>query len=178
MASERTYVANFDSAAAMMRAVARTLDGRDFPTLGVTSPLEVLEPVLPLLPDRLVEQLYIWGGAAEAAPAERMSDVNGERISRWVVGEYPSRQFPAAFVGSSNGAMVHLAVALGAPFLPQTFLIPVRRSGVSPDDPIADMEWGRKPGRALLDANPDLQLHHMHDANQDRLMVQRMTSSG
>ena len=26
-----------------------------------------------------------------------------------------------------------------------------------------------------MQANPDLQLHHMHDANQDRLMVQRMT---
>jgi hypothetical protein len=28
--------------------------------------------------------------------------------------------------------------------------------------------------RNLLDANPDLQLHHMHDPNQDRLMVQHM----
>lgn len=37
------------------------------------------------------------------------------------------------------------------------------------------MAWGREPGRTLLDANPELQLHHMHDANQDRLMIQRMT---
>jgi hypothetical protein len=30
------------------------------------------------------------------------------------------------------------------------------------------------PGRALLDANPEIALHHMHDPNQDRLMAQRM----
>jgi hypothetical protein len=37
------------------------------------------------------------------------------------------------------------------------------------------MEKGIEPGRALLDANPDWQLHHMHDANQDRLMVRALT---
>lgn len=170
-----TYVADFDSASAMLRAVARTLSGRDFPTLGVRSPLELLAPLLPLLPDALVEQLYTWSGAAEAMPAERVSDVRAETISRWVAAEYAPRQYPAAFVGSSNGALVHLAVALDAPFLPQTFLVPVRRGPVHPDDALADMEWGVEPGRRLLDANPELQLHQMHDANQDRLMIQRMT---
>jgi hypothetical protein len=169
------YVANFDSASAMLRATARFLRGRDFPTLGVRSPLEPVAPLLRRLPDRILEQLYIWSGASEAMPAERTGHVDAEEISRWAVAEYPHRQFPAAFVGSSNGALVHLAVALGAPFLPQTFLVPVRRSGIHPDDPVADMEWGREPGRRLLEANPDLQLHHMHDPNQDRLMIQRMT---
>jgi hypothetical protein len=36
------------------------------------------------------------------------------------------------------------------------------------------MEWGKERGHRLLDANPDLQLHHMHDPNQDRLMISRM----
>jgi hypothetical protein len=169
------YVANFDSASAMMRATARFLSGRDFPTLGVKSPIEPLAPVINALPNSLLAQLYIWSGASEAAPADRMDEVSAERLSAWVAAEYPQRQYPAVFVGSSNGALVHLACALGAPFLPQTFLIPVRRSGIDPDDPVADMAWGRGPGRRLLDANPELQLHHMHDANQDRLMIQRMT---
>jgi hypothetical protein len=34
---------------------------------------------------------------------------------------------------------------------------------------------GVEPGRELLEANPDVQLHHMHDANQDRLMVRALT---
>jgi hypothetical protein len=77
-------------------------------------------------------------------------------------------------IGSSNGANVHLCAALGVPWLPQTFLIPVRQPDVHPDDTIAGMESGREPARRLLDANPDIQLHHMHDANQDRLMLGRM----
>lgn len=88
---------------------------------------------------------------------------------------YPRRRHPAVFVGSSNGALVHLAAAVGAPWLPQTVLVPIRRSGVHPDDPGADIEAMRAPARALLDANPDVVLHHMHDANQDRLMIARMT---
>jgi hypothetical protein len=77
-------------------------------------------------------------------------------------------------IGSSNGALVHLWAALGIPWLPQTMLIPVRRSGVPPDEPRQELEWGRGPARWLLDANPGLQLHHMHDPNQDRLMLRTM----
>jgi len=36
------------------------------------------------------------------------------------------------------------------------------------------MEWGKKHASRLLEANPELALHHMHDANQDRLMIQHM----
>lgn len=169
------YLANFDSASAMLRATARYLRGRDFPTLGVRSPLDVVVPLLRRAPDRALEALYIWSGASEAAPVERLGEVDAERIGAWAVSEYPARQLPAAFVGSSNGALVHLACALGAAFLPQTFLVPARRTRVEPDDPQGDMRWGMRHARALLAANPDVQLHHMHDANQDRLMIQRMT---
>ena len=49
--------------------------------------------------------------------------------------QYPRRQYPAVVVGSANGAAVHLWAALGIPWLPQTFLVPIARSGVHPDDP-------------------------------------------
>ncbi|MGH2385693.1 MAG: hypothetical protein ACRDGB_11685, partial [Candidatus Limnocylindria bacterium] len=153
------YVANFDSASGMLRATARFLAARDFPTLGVRSPIEPLAPFINSLPDWALAQLYIWSGASEATPAGRIGHVRAERLSAWVAAEYPQRQYPAVFVGSSNGAMVHLACALGAPFLPQNFLIPVRRSGIDPDDPATDCAWGREPGRRLLEANPELQLH-------------------
>jgi hypothetical protein len=66
------YVANFDSASAMMRATARFLAGRDFPTLGVKSPMEPLTPVIAVLPEGALAQLYIWSGASEAAAADRI----------------------------------------------------------------------------------------------------------
>jgi hypothetical protein len=54
-------------------------------------------------------------------------------------------------------------------------MVPVRNPGNDPDDPGRDLEWGRRPARALLDANPEVQVHHMHDPVQDRLMLEQMT---
>jgi hypothetical protein len=51
----------------------------------------------------------------------------------------------------------------------------VRQRGIQVDEPKHALELGGEPGRRLLDASPDLQLHHMHDANQDRLMTHYMT---
>lgn len=168
------FVANFDSAAAMLRALARFLHGKDFPGLGMSPLLRSLAPLVNRVPERARERVYAWSGFAEAVPAGRLGAVRAERISEWVVGEYPDRPYPAIAVGSSNGAAVHLCAALGIPWLPQTFLVPVRHPGIDRDDPEAALRWGRGPGRELLRANPALRLHHMHDANQDRLMISRM----
>jgi hypothetical protein len=89
--------------------------------------------------------------------------------------EYPDRPYPAVMIGSSNGAAVHLCAAIGIPFIPQTVLIPLRPRLVHPDHPRDDMEEALEPARILRAANPDVQLHHMHDAVQDRLMIRRMT---
>ena len=92
-----------------------------------------------------------------------------------MVSLYPQRTYPAVAVGSANGTAVHLWAALGTPWLPQIFLIPVARSGIPPDEPQADAHWAQGPARVFLQANPKVQLHHMHDPNQDRLMIQKMT---
>jgi hypothetical protein len=92
-----------------------------------------------------------------------------------VVESYPKRSCPAVAIGSSSGALVHLCAALGIPWLPQTFLVPVRQTKIAPDDPRGSMEAGVALGRRLLEANLNLQLHHMHDPNQDQLMVRHMT---
>ncbi len=169
------YIADFDSASAMLRALSACLHGEDFANLGMSAWLR--PPVLAtgLLPRRVREAVYAWSGWAEATPAARIGEVDAEEIARWVVGSYPKRRYPAVAIGSSSGALVHLCAALGIPWLPQTFLVPVRQTDVAPDDPRRSMEVGTPLGRRLLEANPDLQLHHMHDPNQDQLMVRHMT---
>jgi hypothetical protein len=173
------YIANFDSEAAMLHALGRYLNGKDFPMTGAMSPS--IEPLMkPLvaavnaLPRRVREEVYTWSGRSEAVPPKKLDQVRAEDVSRWVASHYPRRRYPAAMIGSSNGALIHLCAALGIPWLPQTFLVPVRRSGVHPDEPAQELEWGREPARALLAANPELRLHHMFDPNQDRLMARRM----
>lgn len=168
-------IANFDSSAAMMKGLSRFLKGKDFPALGVFPFSPVPLTWVNWLPTRARELVYTWSGWGEAVPPSKLGEVSAEAISQWVVNQYPRRPYPAAAIGSSNGALTHLWTALGIPWLPQTFLVPARRHGISPDDPKSDMEWGRTFGPRLLNANPELQLNHMHDPNQDRLMIQHMT---
>jgi hypothetical protein len=169
------YIADFDSASAMLRALSACLHDEDFANLGL--PAWLRPPVLAtgLLPRRAREAIYAWSGWAEAIPPERIGEVDAEEIARWVVGSYPERRYPAVAIGSSSGALVHLCAALGIPWLPQTFLVPVRQTDIAPDEPRRSMESGAPLGRQLLEANPDLQLHHMHDPNQDQLMIRHMT---
>ncbi|MFC7343969.1 hypothetical protein [Saccharopolyspora griseoalba] len=173
-------VASFDSATGMLRALSCFLAGRDVPALG-----QALRSAVPLLsaamggvnhlPTRAAEHLYAASGVAEAVPRTALGRISAEDLAEWVVDHYPRRRYPVVFVGSSNGALMHLAAALDAPWLPQTLLVPVRRRGVDRDDPRAELDAGRQPAHDLLRANPGLSLHHMHDPNQDRLMIAGMS---
>ena len=178
-APEPDYVADFDSATAMAQALARYLDGRDFPMLGVmprwAAPgMKIVGAAVDALPKIAQEWVYIVSGAMEALPARRLHEAKTDRIAQWLVDQYPRRKYPAVMIGSSDGALVHLCAALGIPWLPQTCLVPVRRSGVHPDEPMQDLQWAREPARIFIETNPDVTLHHLFDPSQDRLMIQRM----
>lgn len=168
------WIAHFDSSAAMLLATANFLHGRDFPALGTHSPMQLVTALLNPLPRQVREWVYTWGGWGEAMPPQTLKHVRSEAICQWVISRYPRRPYPAILLGSSNGALVHLCAALGVPWLPQTVLLPVRLPHMHPDDACRDLEEGKRVAPWLLEANPDLQLHHMHDGNQDRLMIQQM----
>lgn len=165
---------NFDSTTVFVRAAARALGGREFPGLGmIPGPLRPLAAQVNCLPPRARTAIYSWGGANEGVDPDELTDVDVEAFRQWVTDRYPDRGYPAVLVGSSNGAAVYLAALLGIPFLPQTFLVPVRRS-LGPDEIRADVAWGRATAPGLLSANPDVAVHQMHDPNQDRLMVRKL----
>ena len=171
------YIAAFDSASAMVRSNAAYLRGKDFPRLGNVEP-PTTEPFIQLvdkLPRSLQEFVYTKGSAKEGISVDSLQDVSSEVVSEWVVNEYPQQYYPAVAIGSSCGALVHLYAALGIPWLPQTYLIPVNHPGFEPNDVEPYVDWGIQHGSKLLDANPNLQLHHMHDPSQDRLTSKGMT---
>lgn len=171
-------VASFDSASAMLRVLARHLHGRSSPALGVGPATRVAgRAVLPWvnrLPAAARERIYALSGASEAVPQRRLGDVDADAIAAWVAGRYPRRRYPAVLVGSSSGAVTHIAALACVPWLPQTLLVPVRHEGLDPDEPRAAMDGLAAARATFLAANPDVGLHHMHDANQDRLMIRRM----
>ena len=172
-------VAGFDSATAMLRALSSYNAGGDVP-LGGEAPGYLENAVAAVAgaanrtPRKLKEKVYAASGWAEAVPRHRVGEIDSDELASWVVGHYPKKQSELAFIGSSNGALTHLAAGVEAPWLPQTLLIPVRRGGVPPEDASEDLRKMRPTGEALVEANPDWRLHHMHDPNQDRLMIAGM----
>ncbi|ELY53412.1 hypothetical protein [Natronolimnohabitans innermongolicus] len=165
---------NFDSTTAFVRATARYLRGEEFPALGMMHPkLAPLGARLNTLPKNVRTQFLTHGGGNEGISPDELGDVDIERFREWVVDQYPEKGYPAVVVGSSNGAAVYLAAMLGVPWLPQTFLVPIRRD-CHPDAIREDIQWGLEHAEPFLEANPDVSLHQMHDPNQDRLMVRKL----
>ena len=125
------YVADFDSASAMMTGLGRFLNGRDFPALGnpLYEPLRPLAGAINAIPKGSRERIYTFTGATEGIPPDRAGTVDGGAISRWVTGSYPQRPYPAMAIGSSSGALVHLWRGAG-------------HSVAAADDPGADPSAG------------------------------------
>jgi hypothetical protein len=167
-------VALFDSATGLVAALSAALRGKAFPHLGQSWAYGPLVRAGGHLPWPLLRPVYTRMGAAEGVNPARLGDLDLAAVARWLTEQYPRRRYPAVFVGSSNGALAHLAAAIGAPWLPGTVLVPVARVG-DPDRPIDALRFGERHAPALLDRNPDVALHHMHDQAQDELMVSRMT---
>lgn len=168
-------VAAIDSASSMLVATAWALKGLDFPALGNPKFLQHLVRFSEILPTALRRAVYGLATGVESIPQRSITRVRASELAEWATSLYPEQSYPAVIIGSSSGALVHLAAALNAPWLPQTFLIAVRRKSAGIDDPRGDLAQARASGEALLANNPELQLHHMHDPNQDRLSLQHMT---
>jgi hypothetical protein len=167
-------VASFDSASALLAALARALEHRPFPYLGQSRlkvPLVYASAALPL---PLRRRAYAIASGREGVKPDRLAEIDMERVAVWVAARYAGRSFPAVLIGSSNGALTHLAATCGIPWLPQTLLIPVRRPGSDPEDFRGAADFGVRHATQLLASNPGIQLHHMHDPNQDALSASQM----
>lgn len=167
-------VASFDSATVLHAALAAALRGQPFPHLGNGPAAGAAVRAAGALPWPLLRRLYTRIGAAEGLDPRRLGEVDLGAVARWLTDGYPRRRYPAVMVGSSNGALAHLAAAMQVPWLPGTVLVPVARTG-DPQRPVDALQFGERVAPPLLEANPDVVLHHMHDQVQDELMVARMT---
>lgn len=167
-------IARFDSAAGMAQALAATLHGEPFVSPSQSRVQDWLMSSANRLSPRAREWCYSVGGMMEGIRRRQVRKLDVERIADWLAGLYPQRQYDAAIIGSSNGALVHLAAALRIPWLPQTFLCPVRAPFSDPDDAQRGFDEGRPIVDALLAADERIAVHHMQDPNQDRLMLHSM----
>jgi len=169
----------YDSATVLQQSLAASLHGRGFPMLGQFPGW--LEPVTDAvlhggnrLPAGVREKIALYGGVPAAMSKRRLARLDAENLARAVVERYPQRCYPAVLVGATGGAVVHLAAALGVPWLPQTVMVQVRNLGADPDDPRAAAADLTPPIRALLARNPGVLAYHHHDPNQDRVPIAGM----
>lgn len=170
----KQVVASFDSASVLHAATVAALEHRPFPHLGNPAAVAALVRVAGHLPWPLLKELYARIGGAEGIDPDRLGQVDLAAVARAFADAYTAPRYSAVVIGSSNGALTHLAAAMGTPWLPNTVLVPVHRVA-DPHRPDLALEFGRRVAEPLLEANPDVVLHQMHDSAQDELMVARMS---
>jgi hypothetical protein len=168
------FVTDFDSSVNMVRALGRFFEGKDHRGLSIGPGSRRLADLASSLPRTLRRSIFVGMGAAQGIPLDRARLIDADEIASWVTQQYRRGPFDTAIIGSGSGAALHLAAALGAPFLPQTILVAVKDVATHPDEPIAAMDALRPTTRLVARNNPEVSVHHMHDPAQDRPMLQAM----
>ncbi|WP_435831003.1 hypothetical protein [Polymorphospora rubra] len=134
----------------LLTVAARALSGRDCADL----------TYLPLLtrfrgaPEPVRRAAIARAGARSALAPSEVAEVDVEAVGRWIVDHYPRHDYPGVVIGSPHGAAVHLATALGVPWLPAAFEIAVQWPGGAVDEPARALAHGSRVAPGLLAANP------------------------
>ena len=100
---------------------------------------------------------------AEAVPHDRVGSIDAGAIAEWIVGHYREAEYPAVLLGSPHGSAAHLAVALGAAWLPTSVPITVTWPGGSPGDWPGALEWGAELASRITANNPSITVRQVHD---------------
>ncbi|OZV83723.1 hypothetical protein CA850_03410 [Micromonospora echinospora] len=156
-AGERVVAAG-STARVLVAAAARALRGADCADLGHPPSLARF----PGAPEPVRRAAVARTAGRVALPVEQAATVDAERVARWFVEQYPRRRYPGAVLGSAHGAAVHLAVALGVPWLPAGFEMTVRWTDGAVDHPRAAHDHGAALAGRLLSGNTDVHVRQVH----------------
>ncbi|GAB2569309.1 hypothetical protein Aab01nite_07770 [Paractinoplanes abujensis] len=104
---------------------------------------------------------------AEAVPHEAAAGLDVEAIAEWIVGHYRASTYPSVLLGSPHGAAAHLAVALGAAWLPTSIPVTVTWPGGSAGNWPGALAWGAGLAAAINDRNPSITVRQVHDPMSD-----------
>ncbi|MEH0843825.1 hypothetical protein V6U81_15680 [Micromonospora sp. CPCC 205711] len=151
-------VAVGSTARVLVAAAARALRGVDCADLGHPSPLSRFAPA----PEAVRRAAAARAAGRVALTEAQAAEVDAERVARWIVDQYPRRRYAGVVLGSPHAAAVHLAVALGVPWLPAAFEMSAHWKRGAVDQPRAALDHGAALAARLLAGNPDLHVRQVH----------------
>lgn len=143
----------------LLAAASRAVRGRDCADLGYHPLLSRFRGA----PEPVRRAALVRAAGRAAISAEQAGAVDAERVARWMVEHYPARWYPGIVLGSPHGAAVHLAAAMGVPWLPTGFEVAVHWPGGTVDNPIGALAYGARAATRLLAANPAVRVRQVHD---------------
>ena len=115
------------------------------------------------LPEELRRAALAADAVADAVPETQVDQLDAEAVAAWITGHHRRATYPAVVLGSPHGAAVHLAVALGAAWLPTSFTVTVPWPGGSPEDWPGAREHGARLARRMMAGNPGITVRQVHD---------------
>lgn len=140
------------------RAVAAALQNRPFNVYEFPIWQKIALTVMSFFPTAIIRRAVEWDTARNALDALLTDKLQIEQLVDERLADYEGLPgpFDAVVVGAAlGGAAAHLSVALGAPFLPQPFILGFR--GGSPDDDVArHCANALKLVEPILKNNPDV----------------------
>jgi len=145
----------------LLAAASRALRGRDCADLGRPPLLSRLRGA----PEAVRRRALDRAAARTALSAAQAAAIDAEQVARWVVEHYPGppRRFPGAVLGSPHGGAVHLAVAMGVPWLPAAFDVSVSWPDGTVDDAAGALEYGIRVTGGLLRTDPGVRVRQVYD---------------
>src|SRR5947207_3571909 len=106
-ATIKPKIANFDSATAMLRALASHCRESDFIALGSfpkwsTPFMSLVGALVNHLPEVVRNAVYTWSGWTEAVAQRKIVGPRTDpaAVARWLCDHYPKKRYPAIMVGS------------------------------------------------------------------------------
>ncbi|MEH0936187.1 hypothetical protein V6U80_13605 [Micromonospora sp. CPCC 205543] len=151
-------VAVGSTARVLVAAAARALRGADCADVGQPTALSRFTPA----PESVRRAAAARAAGRVALTPAQTAEVDAERVARWIVDQYPRRRYPGVVLGSPHASAVHLAVALGVPWLPAAFEMAVHWTHGSVDRPRAALDHGAGLAAGLVAANPGLHVRQVH----------------
>lgn len=151
-------VASGSTARILLAATVRALRGDDCADLGRAGAFARLSGA----PEPVRRTAAVRTAGRLALTPARVAEVNAERVAAWIADQYPARRWPGVVLGSPHGSAVHLAVALGVPWLPATFEMTVRWPRGTVDRPAAALDHGAAVAGRLLAGNPGVHVRQVH----------------